>query len=223
MLRQGICVGHWCVHSFIVHVNLFASATMLRCVWIDEARAGSTRGDIAGHGKKVLSCDLRPVKPYRVVSASEDMQVRRLPSMRQCPLPDVLSVLSLVCSTLALLAAQVNLYEGPPFKFVKSMREHTKFANCARFSPDGALLCTVGSDMKVVIYDAASGEKKGGSDSWHAACMGAGRIEKSIQTQRHGRQWRERQKIPVKKDRSGDRQSRSERWVCLSRGGVGRQ
>jgi len=69
------------------------------------------------------------VKPYRVVSASEDMQV--------------------------------NLYEGPPFKFVKSMREHTKFANCARFSPDGALLCTVGSDMKVVIYDAASGEKKG--------------------------------------------------------------
>ncbi len=71
-------------------------------------------------------------------------------------------VSSLACAALTcLLAGQVNLYEGPPFKFVKSMREHTKFANCARFSPDGALLCTVGSDMKVVIYDAASGEKKG--------------------------------------------------------------
>lgn len=70
---------------------------------------------------------------------------------------------------------QVNVYEGPPFKFNKSLREHTKFANCARFSPDGALFCTVGSDMKIILWDAGTSEKKGnGADaSSQFTCMRA--------------------------------------------------
>ncbi|PQQ15511.1 actin-interacting protein 1-2 [Prunus yedoensis var. nudiflora] len=31
----------------------------------------------------------------------------------------------------------VNFYEGPPFKFKLSHRDHSNFVNCVRFSPDG--------------------------------------------------------------------------------------
>ena len=41
--------------------------------------------------------------------------------------------------------------------------------NCVRFSPDGALLCSVSSDGKAVLYDGTSGEVKGhlGGDKAH--------------------------------------------------------
>jgi len=51
----------------------------------------------------------------------------------------------------------VNFYEGPPFKFKKSLKEHTRFVNCIRFSPDGNKFVTVGSDMKGFIFDAKEG------------------------------------------------------------------
>jgi WD40 repeat protein len=31
----------------------------------------------------------------------------------------------------------VAWFEGPPFKFKKSLKEHSKFINCVRFSPNG--------------------------------------------------------------------------------------
>ncbi|XP_008806259.2 actin-interacting protein 1-2-like [Phoenix dactylifera] len=55
----------------------------------------------------------------------------------------------------------VNFYEGPPFKFKLSQREHSNFVNCARFSPDGTKFISVSSDKKGIIYDAKTGEKIG--------------------------------------------------------------
>eukprot|EP00288_Rhodomonas_lens_P006698 CAMPEP_0177727662 /NCGR_PEP_ID=MMETSP0484_2-20121128/20445_1 /TAXON_ID=354590 /ORGANISM="Rhodomonas lens, Strain RHODO" /LENGTH=603 /DNA_ID=CAMNT_0019240339 /DNA_START=48 /DNA_END=1859 /DNA_ORIENTATION=- len=56
---------------------------------------------------------------------------------------------------------QVNLFNGPPFQFTSSIKGHTKFVNCTRYSPDGTRLCTVGSDMKCFVFDSASGDKVG--------------------------------------------------------------
>ena len=56
---------------------------------------------------------------------------------------------------------QVNTFDGPPFKFKQAFKEHTKFANCARYSPDGTKIATVGSDMLCYILDSASGNKLG--------------------------------------------------------------
>ena len=39
-------------------------------------------------------------------------------------------------------------------------QEHSRFVNSIRFSPDGALLCSVSSDGKAVVYDGSSGEVK---------------------------------------------------------------
>ncbi|XP_022725937.1 actin-interacting protein 1-2-like [Durio zibethinus] len=55
----------------------------------------------------------------------------------------------------------VNFYEGPPFKFKLSHRDHSNFVNCIRFSPDGSKLISVSSDKKGIIYDAKTGEKIG--------------------------------------------------------------
>ncbi|XP_073000354.1 actin-interacting protein 1-2-like [Typha latifolia] len=55
----------------------------------------------------------------------------------------------------------VNFYEGPPFKFKLSHRDHSNFANCVRFSPDGHKFISVSSDRKGIMYDGKTGEKIG--------------------------------------------------------------
>ncbi|OAY77862.1 66 kDa stress protein [Ananas comosus] len=55
----------------------------------------------------------------------------------------------------------VNFYEGPPFKFKQSHREHSNFVNCIRFSPDGTKFISVSSDKKGLIYDGKTGAKIG--------------------------------------------------------------
>ncbi|CAK9185591.1 unnamed protein product [Ilex paraguariensis] len=55
----------------------------------------------------------------------------------------------------------VNFYEGPPFKFKLSHRDHSNFVNCVRFSPDGSKFISVSSDKKGILYDAKNAEKIG--------------------------------------------------------------
>lgn len=55
----------------------------------------------------------------------------------------------------------VNWFEGPPFKFKESKKDHTRFVNCVRFSPDGSKFLTVGSDKKGFFYDGKTGESLG--------------------------------------------------------------
>ncbi|GAT99068.1 66 kda stress protein putative [Entamoeba histolytica] len=45
-------------------------------------------------------------------------------------------------------------FEGPPFKFKKSMKDiHSRFINCGRFSPDGSLCVCVSSDKSISVFD----------------------------------------------------------------------
>ncbi|XP_061359520.1 actin-interacting protein 1-2-like [Gastrolobium bilobum] len=55
----------------------------------------------------------------------------------------------------------VNFYEGPPFRFKLSHRDHSNFVNCVRYSPDGSKFLSVSSDKKGIIFDGKSGEKIG--------------------------------------------------------------
>ncbi|CAH1426588.1 unnamed protein product [Lactuca virosa] len=55
----------------------------------------------------------------------------------------------------------VNFYEGPPFKFKQSHRDHSNFVNCVRFSPDGNKFITVSSDKRGLLYDGKTAEVKG--------------------------------------------------------------
>jgi WD40 repeat protein len=67
----------------------------------------------------------------------------------------------------------VNFYEGPPFRFLKTMRDHTKYVNCVRFSPDGNKLVSVSSDKRGILYDGKSGDLIGelSQDNGHSASI----------------------------------------------------
>jgi len=53
----------------------------------------------------------------------------------------------------------VNIYEGPPFKYKKKNTGHTRFVNCVRYSPNGEILASGGSDKLLVLYDAKTGDQ----------------------------------------------------------------
>lgn len=52
---------------------------------------------------------------------------------------------------------RVVFYKGPPFKMDHSCAEHKNYVNCVRYSPDGEVLVSVGSDKKIVFYDGKEG------------------------------------------------------------------
>ncbi|KAI0514331.1 hypothetical protein KFK09_010366 [Dendrobium nobile] len=91
--------------------------------------SGTNIGEFDGHSKRVLSCDFKPTRPFRIVTCGEDFIL--------------------------------NFYEGPPFKFKHSHRDHSNFINCVRFSPDGSKFISVSSDKKGIIFDGKSGGKIG--------------------------------------------------------------
>jgi len=90
---------------------------------------GTSVGEITGHSKQVNSVDIKPCRPYRLVTGGEDNKV--------------------------------NWFEGPPFKFKKTLADHTRFVNCVRFDPKGNLFLTVGSDKKAMLYDGKTADSKG--------------------------------------------------------------
>ncbi|KAK2914767.1 hypothetical protein Q8A73_005361 [Channa argus] len=51
-----------------------------------------------------------------------------------------------------------SFFEGPPFKFKFTLRDHSQFVNCVRFSPDGSRFATAGADGQIFIYDGTNGE-----------------------------------------------------------------
>ncbi|CAG8459255.1 6982_t:CDS:10 [Ambispora leptoticha] len=53
----------------------------------------------------------------------------------------------------------VVFYHGAPYKFAKSLKDHTGFVQGVKFSPDGEKLVSVGSDKKVFLYEGKTGEK----------------------------------------------------------------
>jgi WD40 repeat protein len=94
---------------------------------------GSSVGDISGHSKQLLTCAMRPDRPFRIATGGED--------------------------------SQVNFFAGPPFKFQHSNKDHTKYVNCIRFSPNGSHFVSVSSDKTIQIFDGKTGEKQGTFDT----------------------------------------------------------
>ena len=54
----------------------------------------------------------------------------------------------------------VNFYSGVPYKFEKKHKVHSRFVNDIRFSPNGELFVTVGSDKGIHLFEGQSGDLK---------------------------------------------------------------
>lgn len=87
----------------------------------------SSVGEIAGHSKVINSVSIRQQRPFRAVTASDDMTV--------------------------------SFFTGVPFKYVKTLRDHTRFVHAVEFSPNGDFFASVGADGKIFVYDGKEGEK----------------------------------------------------------------
>jgi WD repeat-containing protein 1 (actin-interacting protein 1) len=59
--------------------------------------------------------------------------------------------------TIKLLVAgennEISVFDGAPFKFTKTLREHTGFINKIAFRQDGIFFASASADKSVVIYD----------------------------------------------------------------------
>ncbi|KAI9591421.1 66-kDa stress protein p66 [Syncephalis fuscata] len=53
----------------------------------------------------------------------------------------------------------VCFFHGPPFRFQFSIKDHSRFVNCVRFSPNGDHFASVSADTKMFLYDGKSGER----------------------------------------------------------------
>lgn len=49
-------------------------------------------------------------------------------------------------------------FEGPPFKWKKTLNEHQRFVNVVRYSPNGDKFASGGADGKLFIFDGKTGE-----------------------------------------------------------------
>ncbi|RKO87745.1 WD40-repeat-containing domain protein, partial [Blyttiomyces helicus] len=87
----------------------------------------SSVGEISGHSKAINSVSIRPGRPLRAVTGSDDMTV--------------------------------NFYHGVPFKFNTSIKDHSRFVQCVRYSPSGDHFVSSGSDGKLFLYDGKTAEK----------------------------------------------------------------
>lgn len=129
---------------------------------------GSSVGEISGHAKPILSVDMKQTRPYRIATGGEDLvawfegnnfknwEKKNLEMKKwknEINFPFLLNL-------------------GPPFKFKKSLKEHSKFINCVRFSPNGEKVASVGSDFKGFIYDAKEGNLIGELDAAGAHTAG---------------------------------------------------
>ncbi|KAK6639095.1 hypothetical protein RUM43_007365 [Polyplax serrata] len=52
----------------------------------------------------------------------------------------------------------IGIFEGPPFKFKMTKKEHSKFVQAVRYSPNGNFFASGGFDGKVFIYDGNTSE-----------------------------------------------------------------
>ncbi|KAL1925563.1 uncharacterized protein VTP21DRAFT_446 [Calcarisporiella thermophila] len=89
--------------------------------------SGSSSGEISGHSKVVNSVSMRMGRPFRAVTASDDMTV--------------------------------VFHTGAPYKYARTIRDHTRFVQCVRFAPDGETFVSAGADGKLFLYDGKTGDK----------------------------------------------------------------
>ena len=55
----------------------------------------------------------------------------------------------------------VNFYNAVPYKFSHSIKEHSRFVQCVRYSPQGDQFVSTSSDGKIILYDGKLGTKVG--------------------------------------------------------------
>lgn len=92
----------------------------------------NTIGNVNFHSQRMLSCDYKPSRPFRIVTTGEDNAV-------------------------ALFNGPPFSYDSKADPACRDV--HTRYPNKVRYNPSGDNYISVGSDKKIVMFDGKSGEK----------------------------------------------------------------
>ena len=52
----------------------------------------------------------------------------------------------------------IIFYEGPPYKYVRTIKQHVNFINQVKYSNEGKYFVSVSSDKRIIIYNGLTGE-----------------------------------------------------------------
>ncbi|CEP08536.1 hypothetical protein [Parasitella parasitica] len=63
------------------------------------------------------------------------------------------------CAVTASDDFSVVFFKGVPFKYVKNIRDHTRFVHSVSFSPNGQFFASAGADGKIFLYEGETGDK----------------------------------------------------------------
>ncbi|WFD36493.1 WD40 repeat-like protein [Malassezia cuniculi] len=55
----------------------------------------------------------------------------------------------------------VTFFTGVPYRYARTLTEHTRFVHDAAYLPDGSLFCTAGADGRIFVYSGTSGDVQG--------------------------------------------------------------
>lgn len=131
-------------------------------------------GEFDGHSRRVLSCAIKPTRPFRIVTCGEDFLVNfyegppfKFKLSSRSDIPNICSLSLKKENTFLFLACVFSNCLRVCCLLVN--REHSNFVNCVRFAPDGSKFITVSSDKKGIIYDGKTCEILGelSSDDGH--------------------------------------------------------
>ncbi|CAN0179247.1 unnamed protein product [Laminaria digitata] len=133
---------------------------------------GSNLGEVVGHTKRVISCDYRQKRPYRVITASEDSRTifYQGPPFKMDHSNNDQHTNFVNCvrfspdgSKIATCSSdkKIWLYDGTTGAPLSTLGEasdaHSGSIYSLAWSPDSSSLATASADKTVRLYDAASG------------------------------------------------------------------
>lgn len=103
--------------------------------------SGSSTGEILGHSK--VRIYLQHCFGADIIKAINAVSIRQQRPYRAATAAD---------------DALIIFHQGPPYKYDKTIKTHTKFVQDVRYAPSGDHFASVGSDAKFFVYDGKTGD-----------------------------------------------------------------
>ena len=112
-----------------------------------NAETGTSVGEIMGQSKSLNSVDMRPSRPFKIVTASEDTTLAFFegPPFK---FKFTMNVSYANMMTISFLIIFILLYDGYITSCLCS-KDHQRFVNVVRYAPNGEVFISGGADGKV--------------------------------------------------------------------------
>eukprot|EP00741_Cyanophora_paradoxa_P011326 tig00020554_g10939.t1 len=159
ILSSAICDVAWTPDSTKIAVVGDGRETFGRVITWDS---GNSVGDIAGHTKKVLSCDMRPARPMRLATGSEDATcgwAEGPPFKYKTSMKEHNRAVNCIrfspdgARAASIGEKKIVVYDGESGAKVAAWEAHSGTGMTLSWSPDGRQILSCGLDKTARVFD----------------------------------------------------------------------